>query len=172
MKTRTLTARLQTPASATRLATPAPAPQPNTSVVVTTDANAVLRIGGRLHVARLGRSKELRLGAAPDAGKPGRVPRIARLLALAWKCEELVRNGTVADYATAARLGHITRARMSQIMNLIHLAPDIQEEILFLPAVQEGRDPIILQQLQPIAKLTHWNAQRKAWAKLRDRSQV
>src|SRR3712207_3152134 len=32
-----------------------------------------------------------------------------------------------------ARLGHVTRARVTQIMNLLNLAPDIQEAILFLP---------------------------------------
>ena len=35
----------------------------------------------------------------------------------------------------------VTRARMTQIMNLLNLAPDIQEELLLLPPVTEGRDP-------------------------------
>ncbi len=47
---------------------------------------------------------------------------------------ELIREGVVTDYAELARLGHVTRARVTQIMNLLHLAPDIQETLLFLPA--------------------------------------
>src|SRR5450756_479212 len=76
--------------------------------------------------------------AAPT---PGRVPRVARLLALAHRLERLVRTGVVKDYAEAARLGHVTRARISQIMSLLYLAPDIQETILLLPRIERGRDP-------------------------------
>ena len=53
----------------------------------------------------------------------GRVPRIARLLALAHKFDGLLGHGVIADYAALARLGHVSRARITQIMNLIHLAP-------------------------------------------------
>src|SRR5262245_57771702 len=81
---------------------------------------------------------------------PGRIPRIARLLALAHKFEDLVRQGIIADYATLARLGQVSRARVTQIMNLSHLAPDIQERILILPPTLKGRDPLFLRQVQPI----------------------
>ena len=70
---------------------------------------------------------------------PGRVPRVAKLMALAIRFEQLVADGVVGDYAELSRLGHVTRARMTQIMNLLHLAPDIQEAILFLPRVESGR---------------------------------
>ena len=50
----------------------------------------------------------------------GRVPRISRLMALALRLDELVRTGVVADYAELARLGHVSRARISQILNLLH----------------------------------------------------
>ena len=59
------------------------------------------------------------------------VPRITRLMALAIKFQEMVDRGEVRDYADLARLGHVSRVRMSQIMNLFHLAPTIQENILF-----------------------------------------
>jgi hypothetical protein len=68
--------------------------------------------------------------AAPLAA--GRVPRVSRLLALAHKLDALVRQGTIRDYAVLARLGHVSRARISQIVALLYLAPDIQEDILFL----------------------------------------
>ena len=97
---------------------------------------------------------------------PGRVPRISRLMALALRLDELVRTGVVADYAELARLGHVSRARISQILNLLALAPDIQESLLFLPAVERGRDPIHLRQLQPLAALLDWQQQRRLWQAL------
>jgi hypothetical protein len=61
------------------------------------------------------------------------IPRIARLMALAIRFEGLLRSGTIRDCAELARLGRVTRARVTQIMKLLNLAPDIQEQILFLP---------------------------------------
>ena len=58
----------------------------------------------------------------------------------------------VAHCAELACTAHVSPARIRQIMNLLMLAPDIQEAILFLPRVERGRDPIRLQQLQPIAR--------------------
>jgi hypothetical protein len=46
----------------------------------------------------------------------GRVPRVSRLLALALRLDQLVRAGAIADYATLARLGHVSGARVSQIL--------------------------------------------------------
>src|SRR5712664_4225355 len=97
---------------------------------------------------------------------PGRVPRVARLMALAIKLDGLVRRGVVHDYATLARLGHVSRARITQIMNLLLLAPDIQEQLLFLPDSLRGRDPIHLRRLQRIALLPDWNEQRPRWRRL------
>ena len=73
--------------------------------------------------------------------EPGRVPRISRLMALAIRFDELIARGDIKNYAQLARLGHITRARVTQIMNLLHLAPDLQEQILLLPRIQAGRRP-------------------------------
>ena len=94
---------------------------------------------------------------------PGRVPRVARWMALAIRFERLLREGQVASYAELARLGHVTRARVTQIMNLLNLAPDIQEDILFLPRTERGRDPVILRDLQPIAARVEWRNQRQMW---------
>jgi len=73
----------------------------------------------------------------------------------------------VADYAEIARLGHVTRARVTQIMNLLHLAPDIQEEILFLPRTERGRDPIRERHVRPIAAELDWRKQRKMWGEVK-----
>ena len=62
-----------------------------------------------------------------------RVPRITRLLALALKFEELIRTGVVTNYAALAEVVQVSRSRVTQMTSLLNLAPDIQEEILFLP---------------------------------------
>jgi len=55
-------------------------------------------------------------GQAPPVAA-GRVPRVARLMALALRFEELVRTGAVRDYAELARLGQVSRARITQIID-------------------------------------------------------
>jgi hypothetical protein len=105
----------------------------------------------------------------PPAATPrpaGRVPRVARLMALALRLESQVRKGELANYSELARLGQVTRARVSQILNLINLAPDIQEALLFLPLTEQGRDPIHLALLQPIAAAFDWQKQRRLWQAL------
>jgi hypothetical protein len=101
---------------------------------------------------------------APNTGK---LPRVTRLMALAIKFEGLVRDGVVQDYADLARLGHITRARMTQIMSLLNLAPDIQEEILFLPPVTAGRDSVSERNLRRVTAIVRWDRQRKGWREMR-----
>jgi hypothetical protein len=97
----------------------------------------------------------------------GNIPRVAKLLALAIRFEKLVKRGDIQDYADLARLGYVTRARITQIMNLLNLAPDIQEDILFLPNTMKGRDPILEKDMRPVAAVPHWSRQRKMWAQMR-----
>ena len=96
----------------------------------------------------------------------GRVPRVARLMALALRLDELVRTGQVASYSALAALGHVSRARICQIVNLIHLAPDIREALLFLPPTRRGRDALLLADLQAIAAAFDWRKQRRLWRQL------
>jgi hypothetical protein len=125
-----------------------------------------LTIEREVHFDRRGKGarKVLADGPEPQApAEPGRVPRVSRLMALALKFDGLVRSGAVQDYAELARLGHVTRARVSQIMNLLNLAPDLQEALLFLPRTERGRAPLILRDLQPIASTPDWKRQRRMW---------
>ena len=112
--------------------------------------------------------KRVEPGAAPPtlALPSGRVPRLARFLALALRLEAQLRQGLLKDCAEVARLGHVTRARVSQLLTLVHLAPDIQEAILLLPRTQRGRDPVILSDVIPIAMELDWKRQRRAWRRL------
>lgn len=93
----------------------------------------------------------------------GRVPRISRLMALAIHFDRLVREGNVADLSALARLAHVTQPRMTQIMNLNHLAPDIQEELLQLPRLGQGREQIHERLVRPIANKPDWQHQRRLW---------
>lgn len=95
-----------------------------------------------------------------------RVPRVARLMALAIKFDGLIRLGRVRDYAHLARLGRVTRARMTQVMNLLNLDPRIQEELLFLETTDRARDRITLKVLQPLAAEPSWAKQRAMWEKI------
>jgi hypothetical protein len=85
-------------------------------------------------------------------------------MALAIRMENLIRAGGIRDYSQLAQLGHVSRARITQIMNLLLLAPDIQEQILFLLPGRGRRDPVRLAQLQPIARISDWSQQRRLWA--------
>lgn len=98
---------------------------------------------------------------------PGRVPRVARLMALAIKFDRMLQDGVVGSQTDLAALARVTQPRMTQIMNLLHLAPDIQEEILFLPPVTEGRDPVTERDLRAAATLMNWRDQREYWCSLR-----
>ena len=99
--------------------------------------------------------------------EPGRTPRVSRLMALAIHFDGLIKRGVVRDYADIARLGLVTRARVTQIMNLLLLAPDIQEEILFLPRIERGRDPITERHLRVISSIVDWGEQRSMWREFR-----
>ena len=95
----------------------------------------MITIEHKVHFGNGRRSrKELRQGDPPPEAPHGRVPRVTKLMALAIRLDGLIRDGVVTDQAELARLGRVSRARLTQIMNLLWLAPDIQEAILFLPA--------------------------------------
>jgi hypothetical protein len=87
-------------------------------------------------------------------------------MALALRGEELVRSGQVKNFAELARLGHVSRARVSQIMSLLQLAPDLQEELLFRRRPERGRDLWHLRLLLPIAAVLDWREQRRRWRQL------
>jgi hypothetical protein len=110
--------------------------------------------------------KVIEEGAVAMTPDLGRVPRVSRLMALAIYMEDLVCRGEVTDYADLARLAHVSRARISQITGLLHLAPDIQEAILDLPLTNGGPDPIRELAVRPIAAVLDWRKQRVMWGEL------
>jgi len=119
----------------------------------------------QIHFKRKAQHKRAVRGPAPDtAAMQGRVPRVSKLMALAIRFEELIQSGEVANRSELARLGHISQPRVTQIMNLRNLAPDIQEEILHLPLVYKGRDSITERDLRPVVCELFWEEQRRQWA--------
>jgi hypothetical protein len=99
---------------------------------------------------------------SPADGNDSLIPRIARLMALAIRFDRLLRAGKFRDYAELAQLGRVTRARMTQIMKLLDLAPDIQEQILFLP----NRMGLNERNLRPIVSRIDWQEQRLLFQKI------
>ena len=130
--------------------------------------NESMTIQCRFHVNRQARGrKQLQPGEAlVPACAPGRVPRVAKLLALAHRFEALLREGMVSSYAELAQLGQVTPARVSQVMALLGLAPDIQEAILFLPRTVRGRDVIQMYDVLPLTTVLDWKLQRRLWERL------
>lgn len=101
-----------------------------------------------------------------DSGD-GRVPRVTQVMALAIQFQDMLQRGEARDYADLARLGCLTRERMSQIMELIWLAPDIQRELLECKPTHTTRFPISELAVRRIAAELAWDAQRAAWRKLK-----
>jgi hypothetical protein len=114
----------------------------------------------------------LRHGASPTTQSSvhpsgGRLPRVTQVLALAIHFENMIQLGEATDYADLARLCCLCRERVSQIMRLNYLAPDIQIELLYLPALPGGRYPISESGARRIASLLSWVDQRREWARLK-----
>ena len=105
--------------------------------------------------------RQRRTAIAEKAPEPPRIPRITRLMALAIKFQDMVDRGEVRDYADLARLGYVSRARITQIMNLLNLAPDIQEAILFNSTTRKS---IAERHLRSVVSETFWQQQRLVWS--------
>src|SRR5207253_4491586 len=108
-----------------------------------------MKIEYTVPLRRLARPRPFTIKPAPDEPQ-GRAHRIARVLALAHRLDELVRSGAVRDYGELARLGHVSAARICQFLTLLHLAPAIQEHLLFTTAGE--RMPISEPSLRKIAR--------------------
>ena len=106
-----------------------------------------------------------RTEAAPE--RSGRVLRVARLLAFAHQVDGKVRSGEYDDLADAARKMGLTRARVTQIVNLTLLAPAIQDAILAWPTLTTWRDPVTERTLRAIVAEPPWPNQIALWNALR-----
>lgn len=69
----------------------------------------------------------------------------------------------MADRAAVARKLGLTRARVTQLLDLLLLAPDLQQPVLGLEAV-DGAEPMSERALRAVAHAGSWGEQREAWA--------
>ena len=103
----------------------------------------------------------------PTVTATPRLPRVVTTLALAHRVEAMVGSGELKDYADAARVLNLTRARVAQISGLLLLAPEIQEAILDLP-MTTGRDAVTERQLRRIVVEPDWDVQLQMWRRIHD----
>ncbi|HRP63447.1 MAG TPA: hypothetical protein PK400_09160 [Phycisphaerales bacterium] len=121
----------------------------------------------RIHFTIKESRKRVLPGPPREPSSPqGRTPRVSKLMALAIRFDHLLLAGTIPNLSELARLARVTQPRMTQIMNLLHLAPDIQEQILHLPPVVAGRDLITERDLRQVTSQPLWMKQRLAWKEL------
>jgi hypothetical protein len=119
---------------------------------------------------RLGRGGQTEQSASNDGvhadssqHRRGRIPRVARLMALAIRLDGMLQRGEVRSQRELAEVARVTPARLTQILNLLHLSPDIQEQILHLAAVRSGRDPVTEHELRILSAEISWDVQRRLW---------
>jgi plasmid maintenance system antidote protein VapI len=113
----------------------------------------------RTHVEYVSPERAPKAGPLPATRRPAKV---ARMLALAHHIQNAIDRGLVADRAAVARALGVTRARITQLLNLTLLAADIQEMVLSLEA-SNGVEPVFEGRLRRLVNLTAWEGQRKVW---------
>ena len=125
-----------------------------------------MALRAKVHVTRAARGRVVLADAQPaesSVTSGDRVPRIARLMALAIRFDRLLREGRVKSLTELAGLARVTQPRVTQILNLTLLAPDIQESMLSLSSAESGREQIHERLLRPIAAMADRQKQRQAW---------
>ena len=110
--------------------------------------------------------REVAKAARVTLAQSGRIPRIAKLVALASRMQSMIDSGEVESFQQLAELGRISQPRMTQIMSLLNLAPDIQEELLHLPEVMQGKATIHERLLRPLTTVLDWRVQRRMWGRI------
>jgi hypothetical protein len=115
-----------------------------------------------LHRAQAGHGKRFTTAAPVPAPSVRRPARVAVMLALAHKIRSAVERGAVRDQAEVARRLGLTRARLTQLLNLLSLSPDLQERVLVLEAV-DGAEPLTERSLREVTHEPDWSQQRMAF---------
>ena len=87
-------------------------------------------------------------------------------MALAIECDQLIHDGVIKNQSELAHYAQVTTARMTHIMWLTNLDPDIQEAILFMPRAESGPDTVKEIDLRRIARVMDWGVQRVRWERI------
>jgi hypothetical protein len=125
-----------------------------------------------VHFARRGSRNVLVQGERPaePAIVTSKLARVTCLMATAIHFDQLISDGTIEDFAEVARLENVSRARVTQILDLRLLAPDIQEMLLRLPRTLRGHDQLSFRSIHQISQEPDWRKQRKKMKELTIRS--
>ncbi len=133
--------------------------------------NGAITLKRQFQMNRQSHGRKVMSEDVPAERPTGRIPRVSRVMALAMQCEQLIRNGVIKNQSELAHYAQVTTARMTHIMWLVNLAPNIQETILFLPRVESGSDPITEIEVRRIVRVMDWSVQQSRWGnKLADLS--
>ncbi|TWT51077.1 hypothetical protein Pla22_38530 [Rubripirellula amarantea] len=130
-------------------------------IKVKTKLNVDLKARGRKVISSV---TEVDLG--DDRPVRPKLHRVTKLMALAIRFQEMLRTGEAHDLTDLARMGKVSQPRMSQIMGLNLLAPDIQRELLDLPPQGRGKPFLHEKRIRPITAILDWAEQRRAWAEM------
>ncbi|ACY13378.1 hypothetical protein [Haliangium ochraceum] len=131
--------------------------------------NGAIVVTGRLFRHGGGNGRPHRFTSEPGKQPPlptRRPARVAQMLAFAHRVDGEVERGEFESRSAAALHYGMTTGRITQLMSLLWLAPEIQEDVLFLEAV-DGREPVSGQALEKIARVVDWGEQRRGWARSR-----
>ncbi|ACY13552.1 hypothetical protein [Haliangium ochraceum] len=131
--------------------------------------NGAIVVTGRLfrHGGGGGQSQRFTERPKRPPPRPTRRPaRVAHMLAFAHRVESEVERGDFESRSAAARHYGMTTGRITQLMSLLWLSPDIQEDVLFLEAI-DGREPVSGQALEKIARIADWSEQRRGWGEVK-----
>ncbi|ACY13545.1 hypothetical protein [Haliangium ochraceum] len=131
--------------------------------------NGAIVVTGRLFRHGGGNGRPHRFSGEPgkQPPRPTRRPaRVAQMLAFAHRVDGEVERGEFESRSAAARYYGMTTGRITQLMSLLWLAPDVQEDVLFLEAI-DGREPLSGQALEKLARIADWGEQRRGWSEVR-----
>jgi len=95
-------------------------------------------------------------------GVARRPAKVALMLALAHHIQAAIDRGLVPDRSTVARRFGLTTARLTQVLDLLLLAPDIQAHLLELEAI-DGREPLTEKHVRSLCLVRYWAEQRLEW---------
>jgi hypothetical protein len=116
-------------------------------------------VTGKLHRVRKGHGKAF-VQELPTPLAPVRRPaRVALMLALARKIQDAIDRGAIRDRAEAAQRLGFTPARVTQLLDLTLLAPDIQEQLLFAES-EDGAEPMSERAMRVVSAYKNWTKQR------------
>lgn len=102
---------------------------------------------------------------SPRSPRGPRAPRVVELLRKAQEWRRQLEAAEIPNQAAIARQEGITRARVTQVLGLLRLSPEIQEHILSIPDTA-SRPCVTERTLRPIVRIKAPHDQFEAFCSL------